>query len=303
MLVLCADPLEPSRVDPCFAAEAEAARRAGWDVCVVNLEELEAGHLKRALACVPQRDTRRALYRGWMMRPEVYVRLHQGLSARNVRLLNSPEHYRHAHHLPENHAVISLLTAPTTWLRLPPGFTWEWIEARLPDLLRPFGDAPVLVKDYVKSQKHAWKEACFIPCASDAMAVRLVVQRFLELQDDALNEGLVFRQYIPLASAGTHPVSGMPLGVEFRLFFLRGQVLSSSVYWEHGADGGVRPDLAMFTDVARKVASPFFAMDVALRADGQWMIVELGDGGVSSLPERADVDDFYRRLAARLAGR
>jgi hypothetical protein len=38
------------------------------------------------------------------------------------------------------------------------------------ELLRPFGDAPLVLKDYVKSQKHAWDEACFIPSASDRKA-------------------------------------------------------------------------------------------------------------------------------------
>jgi hypothetical protein len=38
--------------------------------------------------------------------------------------------------------------------------------------------------------------------------------------------------------------------------------------------------------------------NVALRATGDWIIVELGDGQVSGLPDQADVTDFYRRLSA-----
>ena len=41
-------------------------------------------------------------------------------------------------------------------------------------------------------------------------------------------------------------------------------------------------------------------MDVAKRVDGGWMIVELGDGQVAGLPERADVGAFYRALVGRL---
>jgi sugar phosphate isomerase/epimerase len=56
-----------------------------------------------------------------------------------------------------------------------------------------------------------------------------------------------------------------------------------------------------FIEVARRVQSRFFTMDVAKRLDGEWMIVELGDGQVAGLPDRADVVAFYRRLAERLA--
>jgi hypothetical protein len=34
-------------------------------------------------------------------------------------------------------------------------------------------------------------------------------------------------------------------------------------------------------EAASKVASPFFTVDVALRDDGAWRVIELGDGQVS----------------------
>ena len=103
------------------------------------------------------------------------------------------------------------------------------------DLLRPFGSAPVVVKDFVKSRKHEWAEACFIPSASDRASVERVVRRFLELQGDDLSEGLVFREFIDFEPLGRHPKSGMPLTKEFRLFFLDGQPVFWTPYWE-GAD-------------------------------------------------------------------
>jgi hypothetical protein len=48
--------------------------------------------------------------------------------------------------------------------------------------------------------------------------------------------------------------------------------------------------------VAKAVRSRFFTMDVAKRRDGDWLIVELGDGQVAGLPETADVDRFYKAL-------
>ena len=35
-------------------------------------------------------------------------------------------------------------------------------------LLKDFNDHPVIVRDFVKSRKHEWLDACFIPSAADA---------------------------------------------------------------------------------------------------------------------------------------
>jgi hypothetical protein len=37
-------------------------------------------------------------------------------------------------------------------------------------------------------------------------------------------------------------------------------------------------------------------MDVAKRRDGDWLIVELGDGQVAGLPEHGDIEAFYKAL-------
>ena len=163
-------------------------------------------------------------------------------------------------------------------------------------LLRPFGSAPVVVKDYVKSRKHEWAEACFIPSASDRASVERVVRRFLELQGDDLSEGLVFREFVEFEPLGRHPRSEMPLTKEFRLFFLDGQPIFWTPYWDEGDYAGLAPPVEMFAAVAGGVRSRFFTMDVAQRRDGDWMIVELGDAQVAGLPDHADVDGFYNAL-------
>jgi hypothetical protein len=67
-------------------------------------------------------------------------------------------------------------------------------------------------------------------------------------------------------------------------------------YWEEGDYQGVVPPLDQFTEVAKRIRSDFFTMDIAKRKDGQWMIVELGDAQVAGLPEDADVMSFYRQF-------
>jgi hypothetical protein len=167
-------------------------------------------------------------------------------------------------------------------------------------LLAPFGDAPIVVKDYVKSQKHYWNEACFIPSASDAASVERVVSRFIELQDGNLTGGLVFREFVALDALTTHSKSGMPLTKEFRRFVLDGRPLITAAYWEEGDYGDAAPPDELFVDIASRVNSRFLTMDVARCTNGKWTIMELGDAQVSGIPDRVLPIDFYTRLAASL---
>ncbi|MBC8102690.1 MAG: ATP-grasp domain-containing protein, partial [Cytophagales bacterium] len=261
-------------LESAFAEEQYAATAAGMETALLDFEALtEAGDARRAVrgvssiaAPVP------ALYRGWMLSPTQYEQLYRALAAKNWLLINTPDSYRHAHFLPENYSILAGSTPETVWLPVTPGFQ---IEQVFP-LLRRFGDSPVIVKDYVKSQKHHWNEACFIPAASDQSAVRRVVARFLELQGGELAEGLVFRAYAALKPIGTHLRSGMPLTAEFRCFFLDGELLAEAPYWDEaeydaaaaGSGSILPPPSLRFAGVARQVRSRFFTMDVAQQDAG-----------------------------------
>ncbi len=167
------------------------------------------------------------------------------------------------------------------------------------EVLTPLGHRPVIIKDFVKSRKHEWADAFFIPSAADRDAVERVVGRFLELQGDDLNEGLVFREFVEFRPVGIHPKSGMPLTEEYRIFWMDAQPMFWSPYWEEGEYVGTGPPLDLFAETATAVRSRFFSMDVARRIDGAWLIVELGDGQVSGLPRDDDAGPFYEALSRR----
>ncbi len=291
-LLFCSDPLAPREVDPAYAAEAEAASRAGTPFALVDYEALvDEGDAARAVRKVGKAEGL-AIYRGWMLTPERYGDLYDALARRGVRLINAPEAYRHAHYLPESYALIEGATPKSVWLPK------EADGTRIMEALRPFGDRPVVLKDYVKSRKHEWAEACFIPSASDRAAVERVVGRFRELQGDSLAEGLVFREFVEFEPIGAHPKSGMPLTREHRAFYLDGRPLVSFAYWADVGQADDGPPPEVFDAVARRIRSRFFTMDVARRKGGEWMIVELGDGQVAGLPDAAQADRLHRALAA-----
>ena len=302
LLLYCSDPLRRSQPDAAYSAEVDAAERLGLSRALVNFEELvDEGDPARAVRAVPaQPEPVLGLFRGWMLRPVHYTSLYAALLERNVCLINDPKAYVHCHYLPESYERIAKWTPRTVWLPLTPGSSIPSRET-FHRLLAPFGHTPLIVKDYVKSRKHEWLEACFIPSAAGMDGVEKVASRFLELQGDDLAGGLVFREYVAFVPLSTHSRSGMPLTREYRIFWLDGEPLLTAPYWDEGDYAGSEPPLATFRPVAANIASRFFTMDVAQRTeDGAWQIVELGDGQVAGMPERAEVIQFYEELAHHL---
>jgi hypothetical protein len=280
-----------------YAAEAAVCDRLGISWTLIDHDALVRGDADRAVRRVPVQPRLVAgVYRGWMVTVEQYTLFYQTLEARGVRLVNTPDAYRHCHHLPESYPVIEGHTPRSVWLPVAGEVDLE----RVIGQLHPFGDAPLVVKDYVKSQKHAWEAACFIPSASDRRAVERVVRRFLELQGPDLAGGLVFREFVELEPVGRHPKSRMPLTLEYRLFFLDGRPLLGAEYWEEGDYRGEEPPVERFAALAARVRSRFFTMDVAKRQGGDWLVVELGDGQVAGMPEKADIEAYYCRLVEGL---
>ncbi|MBL3657241.1 ATP-grasp domain-containing protein [Fulvivirga sediminis] len=52
----------------------------------------------------------------------------------------------------------------------------------------------------------------------------------------------------------------------------------------------------MLNEIALSIKSNFFTMDVAKKTNGDWIIMELGDGQVAGLPDNADKEEFYHNL-------
>lgn len=299
-IIFCTDPLNPGKVDTDYENEFIAAKELGFEVGLISFEDLvdiddPSAAIKKLKASV---DGETAIYRGWMLKPDKYAELYHALKKKNIELINSPKRYRNCHYLPESYNTIEDYTPRSIW------FSKEQISESMDEIYEKLGSAfgtnPVIIKDYVKSHKHEWNEACFIPNASDSEGVRRVVSRFLELQGEDLNEGIVFREFVNLEFLTIHSKSGMPLTKEFRVFFLDGEPLQVFYYWDEGDYGDLHLDLFPFTEIAKKIDSRFFTMDIAKVENGDWLIVELGDGQVSGLPEKANLHKFYENLKEKL---
>lgn len=293
-IIYCDSVFDNKVIEPDYEQESKSAVKAGFDFSLISFEELTDGNLSGALKFVKIAESEElGIYRGWMLTPNHYEKLYDQLLRKNIRLINTPQEYQHCHYLPDSYDKIKSKTPKSNW-------TTQLDHNAIIELVSEFGSSSIILKDFVKSEKHNWEEACFIPDSSDSGKVKSVVDKFLELRGDALNKGLVFRQFEQLEFLTRHSKSGMPLTKEFRIFFADRRVLKVFNYWDEGEYGETKPELDDFVKIAQDIDSKFFTMDVAKKKNGEWIIMELGDGQVAGLPDNADIDEFYINLKESL---
>ena len=180
-----------------------------------------------------------------------------------------------------------------------------------------------VVKGSTNSRKHEWKKRFFAQSRED-------VPRIADsLMDDALlaEQGIVVREFVPLRTFATG-INDLPITNEWRVFCLAGQIIDAGYYWASEPDyewAGVDERDAISADcytthpsmegqaplpaAARACAEEalrrigdrinFVVIDVAERASGGWIVIELNDASCSGLsvipPAR-----FYSSLVTSL---
>jgi len=284
--------MEPKQPEPGFEAEVKAAKEAGFEVGYVGLEAYFGDEVR--LHAVPE-DCGPTLYRGWIVKPEDYQRMGEALAARGGSLLTSLEAYLHCYHLPNWYEAIGgkEVTPRSLCIR---GTTFSNLDDIAFRVSMTFGHHGVIIKDFIKSRKHDWYDACYIGSALDQNEVKRVTRNFVDGQGDTLVGGLVFREFLKLKRIGVHSRSRLPLVNEHRIFVFDGVPFYQAPYWFEGDYSGNVPSLQFIRPILSKVKSPFYAVDVAEREEGGWVIIELNDGGSAGIPEGGDPQDFYKAL-------
>lgn len=282
-ILMCADPLDPRRVDQHFAREAEAVRALGGSVALIDHDALERGETGTAVRQVP-RGLGTAWYRGRMISPVRYAALAAALTPRDVALAVPPDGYQKAHELPGWYDTFAGVTPASVWLPVPPGTPPD--PGRLARLVHPLRPGPAIVKDYVKSRKHEWDEACFIPDLADVARLHAIVARFVERQGGLLAGGIVIREYEPYE------------GGEARVWWVDGEPVLVGPHPDT-PDRHAHPRTDPVAPCVRALGCRFITTDLALRDDGAWRVVEVGDGQVSDLPPVAEPADLYLSFPIR----
>ena len=261
------------RVDEAFEREYEAALEAGLEVMLFHQQLWDE---KRELRLdIEKSDC--ALYRGWMMKPEDYGVFHDQLSNKGISLLTAPNQYETMHLFPNVYKWLAEDTPKTLFFPLHARMDVEEIGRELGEFI---------IKDYVKSAKNTDFPTYFDRSISQAEFDRWM-GRFYEIRGELLTGGILAKQYVKLKKYGGHTN-------EYRVFYLRSSLISTSRNSLQPAYAAELP--RALAEKYATLPSPFYTVDYAEKEDGQWIVVEAGDGGVSGLSEGQDYRAFFRAV-------
>ena len=287
----CADPLNPRKVEPDYELEASCARDVGFDVIVIDHDELDQRtNPKAALKPARISESGSIVYRGWMLRSNAYTQLHNALLDRQLQPLVSAKNYEACHHAPNSIEALKSFTPQTKFVVIDDLDN----KYKISDTLSSFVEGGVVIKDWVKSQASGyWHEACYIPDIQDRANAEKVINRFRELQAESLVGGIVFKRYVPLLPIGS-PAH------EYRAFVVRGSVVGC---WPRSVEASRigRPPQDLLDQIALCLESPFASMDLSIDENGKWWLLEVGDGQVSSLPAPEAASELFEALAIAMA--
>jgi ATP-grasp domain, R2K clade family 3 len=280
------NPLTRKLPEPMFEDEYDAAKSLGFECLLFDEEALSAGDMDVALKRLPQSDGMEILYRGWILTEEVYSRFHNALATKGYLLVSSAAQYAQVTYFPNYYPKIRDYSPEAVWTETPDAFL-AWT------LSRKLGDGPFVIKDHIKSAKHLWHEACFVPKGSGRKNFERIAENLKVEQGKAFFRGFVLKQFVPLRSRGESPRE-YPMCEEYRLFFWKRQLLVASHYHRQSANP---VDWSPFVNLAQRFETPFFSMDVAQTHAGNWIVVDMGAGECSDLPPSLDPTTFFARLA------
>ncbi|QEL16587.1 ATP-grasp domain-containing protein [Limnoglobus roseus] len=290
ILLFPQNPLMRKLPESIFESEFDAAQSLGLK-CLLFAEELiSLEGIDHALKRLPEGNGDEILYRGWIFREEVYRQFHDALLARGHRLVSSPAQYAEVTYFPNYYPKIRDCSPEAVWTDKPDAYS-AWSASR------KLGDGPFVLKDHIKSAKHLWHDACFVPKGSGRENFERIAENLQNEQGKSFNRGFVVKQYVPLRSRGPGPRE-YPLCEEYRLFFWKRKLLVASHYHDQSAQP---VDWEPFEKVAERFDAPFFSMDVGQTEGGDWIVVDMGAGECSSLPPSLPAAEFYGKLIESLS--
>lgn len=279
------NPMMKKLPDSVFEHEFDAAQSLGFPCLLFAEEVLSRQGADQAVKHLPEGDGGPLLYRGWIWTETVYRQFYQALMDRGYRLVSTPDQYAEVTYFPNYYPKVREASPEAVWTDTADAYL-AWSQSR------KLGDGPFVLKDHIKSAKHMWHEACFVPKGAGREQFESIAEALRKEQGDSFNRGFVVKRYVPLRSRGPSPRE-YPMCEEYRLFFWRRKLLIASHYHNQTANP---VDWTPFEALAARFDAPFFTMDIALTEGGSWLIVDMGAGECSSLPPNLTATQFYSRL-------
>lgn len=235
------DPFEKNKPDEAYGEEFCAFQAVGILCSLYSAEDFDLGEFK---ARPSFEEGEEIIYRGWMLTPENYARLCLAVEAQGGRMLTSPSQYQYCHHLPEWYPVCTDVTPETLFLDKGANFA---------EILAEQDWQAFFVKDYVKSLTTS--RGSVARTVEEVTEIVALIEKFR----GQIEGGVCIREFEDLLPE-----------TEERYFVFRQKA--------YGRDGEV-PEIV--EQIAARIASPFFSIDMVRNATGALRLMELGDGQVS----------------------
>lgn len=268
------DYLNRNKIDTELEQEYIAAKKAGFGVM---LFDYSSWFESKKLVLNQNVDCDLVLYRGWMMKPELYCEFEKQLKGLGYYLIVDSSSYKRLHEFVNVYSIIRNDTAPIMKFPLHTRMDVEFIKST-------FGR--FMVKDYVKSVKGSDFPVYFDSTITQAEFDGWM-EKFYQYRGDLLTGGICIKKYLDLKKYDGYTN-------EYRAFYYHNElmILMKS---SNQSDACCNPPFELIHKY-KILDSPFFTLDFAQLEDDSWIIIESGDGQVSGITDSSQTETFYRML-------
>ncbi|MDP4182678.1 MAG: ATP-grasp domain-containing protein, partial [Bacillota bacterium] len=115
------------------------------------------------------------------------------------------------------------------------------------------------------------------------------IEEFIKLRGTLFTNGIVVKEFVDFKKYG-------PTTNEYRAFYMNGNLLTISKNSNQLDDCSKAP--IEFVELFTGLNSNFYTVDFAELENGQWIVIEVGDGQVSGLSPNQYVFKFYDEIRA-----
>lgn len=263
-------------VDPDLKQEYEAALQTGlFNVILFDYDRyLEGGKL--TVSPLPDEPIK-AVYRGWMLKPDKYKEFYDLLGERNITLITPPQEYELFHIFPNVYPYLKEDTAKMIVFDSPKDIDLDVAKKEFKRFM---------VKDFVKSVKGTSFPKYFDSSITEAEFSESM-KLFMEYRGNLYTGGICFKEYLDLKRYDGKTN-------EYRVFYVNHEI--ATVSRNSGqADYTPEPPVTLL-EKYRNLNSIYYTIDYAEIEDGSWKILEAGDGQVSGLSDGQDYNAYFRAL-------
>lgn len=264
------------KIDEDLQEEYDAVLRTGlFDVILFGYEQwFHEGKL--VLAKMPTEKVY-AVYRGWMMQPDLYEQFYTQLAQQGIFLVTNPNEYANMHVFPNVYPMVREDTAKMSVFPL-----HEEI-----DIVRVKQEfSRFMVKDYVKSVKGT-EFPKYFDHSIDQSSFNQWMEVFYKYRGDLLTGGICIKEYLDLKRYGNKTN-------EFRVFYINHK--AAAITRNSGQMQVTAEPPKELIEMYQDLPSVLYTVDYAELQDGTWRIIKAGDGEVSGLSQGQDYEAFFRSL-------